>query len=470
MDFSASNTQLWHAFIQLCYLSTTILLANILRRKISMLSKTLLPTSVIAGFMLLAFREFHILPIDQQFMESLVYHMTAIGFIALSLRVNDFKDYNEEKGINSPGAKSGFVIVSSYLIQAIVGLLITTGLAYTVMPGLFKASGIILALGFGQGPGQANNVGNIYEGMGFVGGASFGLAVAAIGFLWACFGGVAYLAYLVSKGKVDLLGRITPSGMTSEQIESPEEVPLTEAVDKFTIQVTLVFMVYLVTYLLSIVLTRGIVNAEFLGTLKNTLVPLVWGFNFLIGSMLATAFAALFLKLRKSGIMTHQYQNNYMLNRISGTAFDIMITAALCSISLGDVKMLWLPLLLITTVGGIVTFIYLIFISKHVYKNYKYEGFFSMYGMMTGTVSTGVMLLREIDPSFKTPAANNLVIGSTSAILLGFPLLVLIGLAPRSTEMLFLSILIMAVYLILLNVFILKDEIFKKKIKGKKMN
>jgi Na+/glutamate symporter len=61
MDFSASNTQLWHAFIQLCYLSTTILLANILRRKISMLSKTLLPTSVIAGFMLLAFREFHML-------------------------------------------------------------------------------------------------------------------------------------------------------------------------------------------------------------------------------------------------------------------------------------------------------------------------------------------------------------------------------------------------------------------------
>jgi ESS family glutamate:Na+ symporter len=81
--------------------------------------------------------------------------------------------------------------------------------------------------------------------------------------------------------------------------------------------------------------------------------------------------------------------------------------------------------------------------------------------MMTGTVSTGVMLLREIDPGFKTPAANNLVLGSTSAILLGFPLLVLIGVAPRSTEMLFLSILIMLVYLIILNAFIMKEDIEK---------
>ncbi len=467
MDFSASNTQLWNAFIQLCYLCTILLIANALRRKIPFLAKTLLPTSVIGGFLLLGIRETGLVPINPQFMESLVYHMTAIGFIALSLRVTDFKDFGEAKGINSPGAKSGFVIVSSYLIQAIVGLLITVTLAKTIMPDLFEASGILLALGFGQGPGQANNVGNVYESLGFVGGASFGLAVAAVGFLWACFGGVIYLSKLVSGGKVNLLGRMAATGVTSEQIESQEEIPLTEAIDKFTIQVALVFMVYLVTYLLSIFITRGIAQAEFLGTLKNTLIPLIWGFNFLIGSMLASGFGAIFLKLRKSGFMTHQYQNNYMLNRISGTAFDFMVVAAIGSIAMGDLKRLWLPLILITTAGGFITFYYLIFISKKVYKNYLYEGFFSMFGMMTGTVSTGVMLLRELDPHFKTPAANNLVLGSTSAILLGFPLLVLIGLAPRSTEMLFLSIFIMIGYLILLNAFIMKEDIIKW-IKNKK--
>ncbi len=461
MDFSASNTQLWGAFIQICYLCTILLIANAIRRKIPFLTKTLLPTSVIGGFLLLGIRQTGLLPINVQFMESLVYHMTAIGFIALSLRITGFNDYAEAKGINSPGTKTGFIIVSSYLIQGIVGLLITVGLALTIMPELFQASGILLAMGFGQGPGQANNVGNVYENLGFVGGASFGLAIATIGLLWACFGGVIYLASLVSRGKVNLLGRMPQKAVTTEQVESNEEIPMSEAIDKFTIQVALVFAVYLATYLLSLFITKGIAGAEFLGTLKITLVALIWGFNFLVGSMLASAFRELLAKLKKTGFMTHQYQNNYMLNRISGTAFDFMIIAAIGSISMGDLSKLWLPLFLVTTIGGVVTFFYLIFISKKVYKNYIYEGFFSMYGMMTGTVGTGIILLRELDPQFVTPAANNLVIGSTAAILLGFPLLILIGLAPRSTEMLFLSILIMLVYLILLNAFILKDDIIR---------
>jgi ESS family glutamate:Na+ symporter len=47
---------------------------------------------------------------------------------------------------------------------------------------------------------------------------------------------------------------------------------------------------------------------------------------------------------------------------------------------------------------------------------------------MTGTASTGVALLREKDPFFKTPAANDIVYGSSMAILLGFPLLLFVGL------------------------------------------
>ena len=75
----------------------------------------------------------------------------------------------------------------------------------------------------------------------------------------------------------------------------------------------------------------------------------------------------------------------------------------------------------------------------------------SMYGMMTGTISSGVLLLREVDSQLETPAANNLVIGSSFAILLGAPLLVLIGLAPKSALMTWITLGIMiAYYLILL--------------------
>ena len=73
-----------------------------------------------------------------------------------------------------------------------------------------------------------------------------------------------------------------------------------------------------------------------------------------------------------------------------------------------------------------------------------------MYGMMTGTISSGVLLLREIDPDFKTPAANNLVLGSSFGILLGAPLLILVSLASRSYTMSLVTMALLAVYYVIL--------------------
>ena len=101
--------------------------------------------------------------------------------------------------------------------------------------------------------------------------------------------------------------------------------------------------------------------------------------------------------------MERMYLNNFMLNRITGIAFDFMIIA---SISLIDIKVLsnlWLPLLLICTAGFFGTFYYVKAASKTIYPSYELEGFLSMYGMMTGTASTGVALLREADPNLTLP-------------------------------------------------------------------
>jgi ESS family glutamate:Na+ symporter len=50
----------------------------------------------------------------------------------------------------------------------------------------------------------------------------------------------------------------------------------------------------------------------------------------------------------------------------------------------------------------------------------------------------------------KTPAANNLVVGSSFGILLAAPLLVLIGLAPKSTMMTFIVLGALVVYYLIL--------------------
>ena len=132
----------------------------------------------------------------------------------------------------------------------------------------------------------------------------------------------------------------------------------------------------------------------------------------------------------------------------------MMIVAGLGSIEPEDIKGLWLPFTLMVIAGAVVTYFHLKYVCKKVYPDYYYEGLVSMYGMLTGTISSGILLLREIDPNFKTPASNNLVLGSSFAILFGAPVLVLIGLAPQSDMMCGLAILACLVYYLILMFFI----------------
>ncbi|HBG02156.1 MAG TPA: sodium:glutamate symporter, partial [Firmicutes bacterium] len=183
-------------------IAATILVANVLRRKIPFIRRTLMPTAVLGGFLLLVVRNTNLMEIDATFLEMITYHCIAIGFIALSLRVPSPDKDGSTDSLTAP--KSGALIISTYVIQGIMGLIITLGLAYTFIPNLFGAAGILIPMGFGQGPGQANNVGGMYETLGFAGGRSFGLSIAASGYLCACIVGIAYLNWLVRKGKVKM--------------------------------------------------------------------------------------------------------------------------------------------------------------------------------------------------------------------------------------------------------------------------
>ncbi len=452
MDFSAANEALWNPIIQFGIIAFLILLANVLRRKIPAVQASLMPTAVLAGFILLLLRTSGILKIDVEFLEMLTYHMIALGFIALSLRVPE----KTSEATPMIGSKSGALIVSTYLVQATVGLVISLVLAYTVMPGFFKAGGILLPMAYGQGPGQANNVGTTYEALGMAGGRSFGLSLAAMGYLCACTVGVIYLFVMNRQGKLKhIKDKDYISGsVTIDTYQDDNEIPIAESVDKLSVQMALVLLLYLLTYLI----TDGITNllqAISPGLVKSV-GTLLWGFNFIIGSMIAVGCRVLFSSLKKLKWMNRQYQNNYLLSRLSGLAFDFMIVAGIASINIDDLSGLWLPFILMAVAGGVVTLLYLRFMCEKLYPGYVYEGFLSMFGMLTGTISSGVLLLREIDPELKTPASNNLVTGSSFGIIFGIPMLILISFAAKSDTTVFLALGFILLYLAALLLFIFK--------------
>lgn len=459
MDFSAANTSLWNPMVQLGIIAGLILLANVLRRKIPFVQASLMPTAVLAGFILLLLRTTGILPIDTDFLEMITYHMIALGFIAMALRVPE----KTTESVPMIGSKSGALIVSTYLVQAIVGLVISIGLAYTVMPDLFKASGILLPMAYGQGPGQANNVGTTYEALGMTGGRSFGLSLAAAGYLCACVVGVIYLFIMNRQGKLKhIKDKDYVSGsVTIDTYQDENEIPISESVDKLSVQMALVLLLYLLTYLLIYGITTLLETIS--PGLAKTVGTLLWGFNFIIGSMIAAGCRVFFTSLKKIKWMNRQYQNNYLLSRLSGLAFDFMIVAGIASINIEDLSEYWIPFLLMAVLGGVVTWLYLRYMCARLYPGYEYEGFLSMFGMLTGTISSGVLLLREIDPELKTPASNNLVIGSSFGIIFGIPMLLVISFAAKSDVAVFLALGFVLLYLALLLLFIFKAGNKKKK-------
>ena len=187
-----------------------LLAANGLKRSVGFLRASLIPTSVLAGLILLLLST-ALRPVlgmsmfDTAFfgengmsrLEIITYHMLALGFISSSFRAsgNAFSPKRRREIFNT-----GVTTVSTYLLQGILGLAITIVVSATIMKTLFPAAGILLPFGYGQGTGQALNYGSIYESTyGFSGGRSFGLTIAAFGFLSASIGGIIYL-YILKKG------------------------------------------------------------------------------------------------------------------------------------------------------------------------------------------------------------------------------------------------------------------------------
>ena len=453
----------WGFIMIIAVLLGSLLAGNTLKRKIPFLKNSLMPASVIGGTVLIIVAAVYKTVIGDvmfdtkifnnagtAYLEMITYHTLALGFIASTLKITD-SHLNKKR--TTEIINTGITTVATYLIQGVAGLAITM-IAALIINGFFEAAGMILPFGFGQGTGQAMNYGNIYEqDYGFVGGKSFGLTIAALGFISASFGGVIHLNIMKKKGKIKISKDV--AGLNTEKVEGNDEIPMQESLDKISIQIAFIFIAYALAYIFMYVL----------GLLIPGMKSTIYGFNFLLGVLCATIVKFATRLLRKKQFMHREYINNFLLTRLSNFFFDIMIVAGIGAIRLDILEKYWGIALIIGVVGLVVTYAYNRIVAKVLFKDYEEEQFLAMYGMLTGTASTGVILLREVDGDFKTPAADNLVYQNFPAILLGFPMLILATLAPKNT---LLTLVIIAAYFVVINIVLFRSLIFKKK--GSKKN
>jgi ESS family glutamate:Na+ symporter len=150
------------------------------------------------------------------------------------------------------------------------------------------------------------------------------------------------------------------------------------------------------------------------------------------------------------------------MKRVAGFFFDLMVVSGIASIKFEALKQYWLSFIILGVLGAVITYFYLRIICKKLFPNYVEEQFLIMYGMLTGTASTGLILLREKDNNLESPAAENMVYQNLPAIIFGFPLLFIASdtFAPKHPVLAFI---IIASFFIVLNVVLFRSYIFKRK-------
>ncbi|MBE7068072.1 MAG: hypothetical protein E7381_02085 [Clostridiales bacterium] len=448
----------WGGFLLVAVLLVRLLIANSLKKSVKFLRASLIPTSVLAGLMLLLISGIYTAVTGKfifdapcfggkggEALEIITYHTLALGFIATALKNSDKKLTKER---NKEIFNTGVTTVSTYLLQAILGFGITLIVAL-IIDGFFPVAGILLPFGYGQGTGQALNYGSIYESdYGFVGGRSFGLTIAALGFLSASLGGVVHLHVLRKKGKLPTTA-FEEGKLSSEEVQSDNEIPMNGSMDKITVQIALIALAYVLAYFVM----YG------LGLLLPGMKSVIYGFNFLLGVLTATLVKVVIKFLRKKSVIKKEYVNNFLLTRVGNCFFDIMVVAGIAAIRLDVLKNYWGVILILGVVGLVATYAYNLFVAKTLFKKYENEQFLMMYGMLTGTASTGIILLREIDGEFKSPASDNLVYQNFPAIVFGFPMMLLATLAPKQP---ILTLVILIAFFIAMNLLLFRAQIFRR--------
>lgn len=452
----------WGTLNVVAVLLASLLVGNILKKSVGFLKDSLVPISVIGGgILILVAWVYKLITGDIMFdtaffgssgtktLEMFTYHCLALGFIASTLKTGDGK-ITKERAIEV--FNTGVTTVSTYLLQGVCGMIITIVATRFFIPDFFEAAGVLLPFGYGQGTGQAMNYGGIYENdFGFDGGKSFGLTIAALGFLSASIGGVVHLNLLKRKG---VITKKASDRHNHEKIEGENEIPMQESIDKMTVQIALIIVTYMITYFLM----NGI------SKLIPGMTSLIFGFNFLLGVLSATLVKETMKFLKKKNAIQREYTNNFLLTRASNFFFDIMVVSGIAAIRLSVLEQYWGIMLILGIVGLFVTYFYNRYVAKTLFPKYAEEQFLMMYGMLTGTASTGTILLREMDGDFETPAADNMVYQNFPAIVFGFPMMLLAMLAPKKT---LLTLGILLVFFIAMNILLFRDRIFKFKKKTK---
>lgn len=407
-------------FLDFAWMGVLLILGTWLRSKVPILQKYLIPANLIAGVigLIVGANLLGWIDLTTDRLGAYVYHLLALLFIALGLRA-------PRNSIGLSSIKFGMIFLSVYLVQAIVGLIIAFLLFYTLMPELFVGIGFLPPLAFGMNPGIAYSIGSNWEQYGFANGGVVGLTFSAVGFLVAYTAGIALVRNGIKSGKATFIvqGTELPEDVRKGILSKPEansEEKITtspENIESLSFHLGLVGSTFILTYIIVKMMETGLM---YVGAENE--VSTLWSFHFIFAAMIALLVRRVLDSTGSSRLI-----DDRTMTRCSNLFMDFMIVASVAAISLVVVAHYWIPLLLISVAVALTTWALILAMTRDAFNEYVFERYTAIFGNMTGTLQSALVLLRIVDSGMKSPVSYNLVYGSGFALVFGFPLLILIN-------------------------------------------
>jgi glutamate:Na+ symporter, ESS family len=419
----------WTVFIHIGIVSVALMVSTFIRTRVGFFQKYLIPNALTAGFILLPLYNFvfPLIGLDTLSLRSLTYHLLSISFVSMSLRKAP-KRPNDGRIF-----ATAIAVLSQYAIQITIGLTVTFILISTIMPDLYHSFGWLMPLGFVLGPGQALSIGSSWADSGILGAGDVGLTFAAVGFLVSTFGGVFLINYGRRKGWMSqkFLDVLNKQGVKRGVYRRGSELPAgayltteTEAVDSMTLNAGLVLLAYFIAYLFLSLMQRVL---GLLGQPGIDLAESLWGISFIFASAAGLSIKGLLTVFKSDHII-----DNQTLNRVSGFSVDYMVASAIGAISLIVVRDYWLPILILSSLATFFVFLQVPWFASRIFRDHRFHRMLLVFGVCTGTLSTGLALLRVIDPEFETPVASDYAYASGITFLFAIPFVLSINLPVRA--------------------------------------
>ena len=385
-------------------------LATLITQRIPRIQKMGLPLAIVAGLLGCVARLIDPSCMDVDVLKTMVYHGLALVFITVGLQ------FPSKSAKNRDALSIGFAISTMGALQGFIGALCIMVLSIVIGSQLHPGLGLLVPLGFNQGPGQALTFGKAWEATGLESGADLGIIIAALGFLWSIIVGIPLVLYGKRKGwlKADL-----ESYSPVEVEKKDDRATWLQVPELLVASIGWVALTYLAVY--------GILHytTDLLDS-KPKIVNLLWGLHFIIALFVAFAARAL-LGRRITEEKTRSHNQRFQV--LNNLAVDTTTSAGLVAIQVAILNANLGLVLLLTSLGGLVSLVGAVLLFRKAFKTLPFHHLVLWFGACTGTFPVGLSLLRMIDPDLSSPAPSNFTKGAAIALLTSAPLLVILGYA-----------------------------------------